>query len=76
MSLAYGPRDVVLLDGSFAHAVTMLQGLKGVAGRMPHGKFDRFSLLTFNNVIKEKRMPSKSTVWDAHWREEWRNKLI
>jgi hypothetical protein len=27
-------------------------------------------------VIKEMRMPSKSTVWDAHWREEWRNKLI
>jgi hypothetical protein len=53
-SLEYGPRDVVLLDGAYMHAVTLLQGLRGLAGQRSHAEHTRFSLiyllLFFSNV--------------------------
>jgi hypothetical protein len=69
--LEYGPRDVLLLDGRFAHGVTTLRGLPHTVGS--HTQLERHSLILFSRWQREKMKGEKRlrdglmSVWDDAW---------
>ena len=52
VDLSYGPRDVVLLDGNFAHGITSLRALPGQGGQKRAPELERFSLILFSRMFK------------------------
>ena len=78
-SLEYSPTDLVLLDGAFYHAVSMLQGMKAqFKGQCTaqHAEFRRFSTVSFNTWNRPYKLPADPTfLFDAQWDEAWRSKL-
>jgi len=50
VDLSYGPRDVVLLDGNFAHGITTLRALAGQGGKKSPPELQRFYLSSSSRV--------------------------
>ena len=69
-NLEYGPRDVVLLDGSFLHGVSRLQELGGTQHMESRPQLSRFSMIVFNRWNRAKRI---SRAWSGEWCESWRD---
>ena len=63
--LAYGPHDLVLLDGNFLHTVTRLRALPGA--RPP--RLERRSVIMFNTW---KRVSAGKGRHSPCWHESWR----
>jgi len=63
--LAYGPHDLVLLDGNFLHTVTRLRALPGA--RPP--RLERRSFIMFNTW---KRVSAGKGRHSPCWHESWR----
>ena len=71
--LSYGPRDAVLLDGSFLHAVTRLRGMP-TPPSVSVPPLERRSFIIFNRFRREKRIPAAQYV--GEWREEWLSSVL
>jgi|TARA_B110000196_G_scaffold77274_1_gene66261 hypothetical protein len=66
--LSYGPRDLVLLDGNYMHAVSRLRALPTAAHvRVP--QLERRSFILFN-VWQRKKLTKQR--YDPLWDEKWR----
>ena len=69
--LQYGPRDVLLLDGRFAHGVTTLRDLPHTVGSRT--QLERHSLILFSRWRREKMKGEKRlrdglmSAWDNLW---------
>ena len=69
--LEYGPCDVLLLDGRFAHGVTTLRELPRSHGA--RAELERFSLILFSRWQREK-MKSEKRLRNGHmatWDDAW-----
>ena len=78
VDLSYGPRDVVLLDGNFAHGITSLRALAGQGGKKRAPELQRFSLIFFSRMFKAmgpKRI-CKHGNYVPEWKEEMRLHII
>ena len=75
--LSYGPRDVIILDGRFAHGVTTLRELPGVCrgiSMVSRPELWRFSYILFSrwlrqHMVCERTMRSQPSM--SRWRQEW-----
>lgn len=68
--LEYGPYDVVLIDGNYAHGVTTLTAL-GQSGReVGRTSLHRHSLIMFNKWQRAEGM-RKGLSYDSQWRPEY-----
>ena len=69
--LEYGPCDVLLMDGRFAHGVTTLRDLPRTPG--PRPELERYSLILFSRWQREKMKGEKRlregylSTWDDAW---------
>ena len=52
--LEYGPHDIVLLDGNFAHGVTTLRTLSRAGQHIGRPQMERYSIILFNRFQREK----------------------
>lgn len=67
--LAYGPRDLVILDGNFMHTVTRLRALPTPPNTRPP-KLERRSFILFS---RWKRMSAGKGRHSVRWNESWRD---
>lgn len=66
--LSYGPRDLVLLDGNYMHAVSRLRALP-TAAHVSVPQLERRSFILFN-VWQWKKLTKQR--YDPRWDEKWR----
>lgn len=67
--LAYGPRDLVLLDGNFMHTVTRLRALPTPPCTRPP-QLERRSFILFNRWKRVSAGKGRhSPCWDESWRD-------
>lgn len=72
--LSYGPRDVLMLDGRFAHGVTCLRDLPGANAKGSRAELQRLSLIMFSTWKRDKMKGEKRlrSGFYATWQDEWR----
>ena len=70
-SLEYGPSDIILLDGNFAHGITALKSLPGAGHVKGRKQMERFSIIMFNKFQREAMKDGLNYVplWRAVWRD-------
>ena len=66
--LSYGPRDLVLLDGTHPHGVTNLKGIHHDGLEGERSELERFSLIAFSTFARG----TKSRFWRSDWEDKAR----
>jgi len=74
VDLSYGPRDVVILNGNYMHAVTELRDLPGPR-HQGQPELTRFSIIIFNGFKKMKVRHGYLEAGEGTWNDKWRSSI-
>ena len=68
--LSYGPKDLIVMDGNYFHAVTVLCDLPKAITDKNREQLERLSIIIFNRW-KRSGMPAPAKVYHNTWLPEW-----